>query len=46
MSCSEVAVQSHPFRIMSHENSSGRVLPILKLQTDYLEHPFIFYGFN
>ena len=34
---SELAVQSHPFRNISPENTVGRVLLLVKLQTDYSE---------
>ena len=37
LDCSEAAVHSHPFSKISPENTGGRVLLLVKLQTDCLE---------
>ena len=37
LDCSEAAVHSHPFLKVSPENTGGRVLLLVKLQTDCLE---------
>ena len=39
LDCSEVAVDSHPFSKISPGNTSGRVLLLVKLQTDCSEWP-------
>ena len=38
--CSEAAVHSHPFSKVSPENTGGRALLLVKLQTDCLEQRF------
>ena len=37
LDCSEAAVHSHPFSKISPKNTGGRVLLLVKLQTDCLE---------
>ena len=37
LDCSEAAVHSHPFSNISPENAGGRVLLLVKLQTDCSE---------
>ena len=37
LGCSEAAVCSHPFSKILPENTSGRVLLLVKLQTDFSE---------
>ena len=37
LDCSEVAVHRHPFSKISPEKTGGRVLLLVKLQTDCLE---------
>ena len=37
LDCSEAAVHSHPFSKISPENTGGRVLLLVKLQTDCSE---------
>ena len=37
LDCSGAAVHSHPFFKISPENTGGRVLLLVKLQTDYSE---------
>ena len=37
LDCSEAAVHSHPFSEISPENTGGRVLLLVKLQTDCSE---------
>ena len=37
LDCSEAAVHSHPFLKVSPENTGGRVLLLVKLQTDCSE---------
>ena len=37
LGCSEAAVRSHPFSKILPENTSGRVLLLVKLQTDCSE---------
>ena len=37
LDCSEVAIDSHPFSKISPENTGGRILLLVKLQTDCSE---------
>ena len=37
LDCSEAAVHSHPFSKISPENTGGRVVLLVKLQTDWPE---------
>ena len=37
LDCSEAAVHSNPFSKISPENTGGRALLLVKLQTDYSE---------